>query len=269
MNKYTNTYINELSEKTAFAGAALGALGRSLVKPVSAKAVGGLAATGLGTAGLYQQLTGQDTMLGKARDFMYNAAGAASPTDKARNEIMGMEQNRLNQRQDAIKAGLPVLGSSTNTGKLKAPTGAVSFFGGGSGENLVEGAKEKVNEQNAAALRAATNPSANSFLSKAVGESPKMKTQDGMVEVRRAEAVKPSAAATQAAATQAPQAAGPSDAFLAKVMGSYNRNSIADRRRADIVRTIMKENPNATPNQIYADKRYIQDYKNFKNRNRR
>ena len=48
---------------------------------------------------------------------------------------------------------------------------------------------------------------------------------------------------------------GPDNAFLSKVMGSYNRSSALDKRKADAIRKIYK--PGMTANQIYADKGYI------------
>lgn len=52
-----------------------------------------------------------------------------------------------------------------------------------------------------------------------------------------------------------PQASGPSDAFLAKVMGSYNPKSKADQAQASRVRELYAQGK-TTPNAIYADPRY-------------
>ena len=56
--------------------------------------------------------------------------------------------------------------------------------------------------------------------------------------------------AMQTASTQ-----GPDDAFLNKVMGSYNSSSPLDKRKADAIKKVYK--PGMTPSQIYADKGYI------------
>jgi hypothetical protein len=276
MNKYTETYKNKLTKETKiasifsaampFISPVIGAARGAISNPKLMAGVGGAAVTGAGGVGLYDQLTGTDTMLGKARDFAYNLYGNESPTDSARNSVIGLENKRLQNRANLLKSNLPVSDSSASKGSLtkNIPSGAVSFFGGNSGSSLVENATEQYNKQNEANINSGINGSSG-FLSKSEGTSPQMKTTNGLVETRRAQPVvrgQQSAAGTTAST-------GPTDAFLAKVMGSYNSKSVADRRRADIVRQIYKENPNVTPNQIYSDKRYIQDYQNFLNRNKR
>jgi len=272
MNRYTDIYRNSISKEANVFSSAM-----NIAKPfastainsvkgfaTSPKLMGGLAATGVGGAGAYNQLTGTDTMLGRARDTAYNMLGKESPTQSAANAVMDLEQSRLNKRTNYLKNDLPVAESSASKGSLmkNIPSGSVSFLGGNSGSSVVEKATQQYNTQNQANINSAIND-APGFLPKDSNTSPKMQTTDGMVQLRRAEPV------PKVQPSVAESSAGPNDAFLAKVMGSYDSKSVADRRRADIVRQIYKENPNVTPNQIYADKRYIQDYQNFLNRNKR
>jgi hypothetical protein len=71
-----------------------------------------------------------------------------------------------------------------------------------------------------------------------------------LANVRRAEPnFRPSPSAPAPAAPQ-----GPSDAYLAKVMGSYNPNSALDQRKAEAIRQIYQ--PGMTANQIYANPAY-------------
>jgi hypothetical protein len=65
-------------------------------------------------------------------------------------------------------------------------------------------------------------------------------------------AVTPQAAPSPAAA---PQQQGPSNAYLAKVMGSYNPNSRLDQQKAQAIRAAYK--PGMTANQIYSNPAYI------------
>jgi hypothetical protein len=55
------------------------------------------------------------------------------------------------------------------------------------------------------------------------------------------------------------QPQGPSDAWLANAMGSYNPNSPFDQGKAEAARQAwVRNNGNLTPNQLYADAGYIQ-----------
>lgn len=53
----------------------------------------------------------------------------------------------------------------------------------------------------------------------------------------------------------APQQQGPSNAYLAKMMGSYDPNSRMDRQKADAIRAAYK--PGMTANQIYSNPAYL------------
>lgn len=114
MNKYTETYKNTLNKESKTASifsaarpfispaisAARGAISSS---PKLMAGIGGAAVTGAGGVGLYDQLTGTDTMLGKARDFAYNLYGKESPTDAARGAIIGLENKRLEKEEITSK----------------------------------------------------------------------------------------------------------------------------------------------------------------------
>lgn len=66
-----------------------------------------------------------------------------------------------------------------------------------------------------------------------------------------------SSAAT-GAANNAKVNQGPDDAYLAKVMGSYDPNSRLDRSKADAIRQQWREqNGKLSPNQVYSNKGYV------------
>ncbi len=239
MNKYSQLYKNTLSDKLALSLAPAA----SAAKPIISKAVGmlgGIGATGVAA----HQALGDGTVLGQARDFAYNALGKESPTTSAQNKIMDMEQQRLNQRMSQIKGGLPVSGASARDGSLlkSMPQGPVAILGSGSGNSVVEGAQKQLNNELKQNTLAASGKGPG-FVAPSPKLDPKMKTTNGMVESRPAIPVQP-------ANTQ-----GPDDAFLKKVMGSYNSSSALDKRKADAIRKIYK--PGMSAKEIYADKGYI------------
>lgn len=270
MNKYSELYKNTLNNKLAFSLVPAGSpalssaikpvAGRvieaarpaltqgarsitSAAKPIMSKAVGVLGGIGATGAAAYQAL-GDGTALGKARDFGYEAFGKESPTTVARNQIMDMEQKRLNQRMSQIKGGLPVSGASARDGSLlkSMPQGPVAVLGSGSGNSVVAGAQKQLDTQlNQNTL--ASSGKGPGFVAPGPKMDTKMQTTNGMVETRPAIPV------------QAANAQGPDDAFLKKVMGSYNSSSALDNRKADAIRKAYK--PGMSAKEIYADKGYI------------
>lgn len=239
MNKYSQVYKNTLNDKLALSLAPVA----SAAKPILSRATGALA--GIGATGIAaHQALGDGTALGQVRDFAYNALGKESPTTVAKNKIMDMEQQRLNQRMSQIKGGLPVAGASAREGSLlkNMPEGPVAVLGSRSGDSVVEGAQKQLDtELNQNTL--AASGKGPGFVTPSPKLDPQMKTTNGMVETRPAIPV------------QAGNAQGPDDAFLKKVMGSYNSKSSLDQRKADAIRKIYRPGMNA--NEIYADKGYI------------
>jgi len=270
MNKYSEIYQKTLNDKLGFslvpsssalsesikpvAGRVIEAARPALMqgaksiqsaaRPMISKAVtalGGIGASGLAA----QQVLGGGTTLGKARDFAYNLAGKDSPTITAGNKVMDMELARLNQRKELIQAGLPVSGASARDGSLMGnmPKESVPLLGG----SAVDKSQKQLDTQLNANRMSAVGETPG-FVPPAKGMSPKMQTTNGMVETRPAQAVLAPLASQQ-------KSVGPDDAFLKKVMGSYNSKSSLDQRKADAIRKVYK--PGMTANQIYADKGYI------------
>jgi len=255
MNKYSEIYQKTLNDKLGFSLVPSSSALSESIKPVAGRvieaarpmiskavtALGGIGASGLAA----QQVLGEGTTLGKARDFAYNLAGKDSPTITAGNKVMDMEQARLNQRKELIQAGLPVSGASARDGSLMGnmPKESVPLLGG----SVVDKSQKQLDTQLNANRMSAVGETPG-FVPPAKGMSPKMQTTNGMVETRPAQAVLAPIASQQ-------KSVGPDDAFLKKVMGSYNSKSSLDQRKADAIRKVYK--PGMTANQIYADKGYI------------